>query len=47
MAETIKRGTRLSGSEREQLAEELSKGYGEGKSIRALAEESGRSYGFV
>ncbi|MEZ0493064.1 helix-turn-helix domain-containing protein [Kineococcus sp. TBRC 1896] len=47
MTETIKRGTRLSGSEREQLAGELSRGYAEGKSIRALAEETGRSYGFV
>ncbi len=47
VTETIKRGTRLSGTEREQLADELSKGYAEGKSIRALAEETGRSYGFV
>jgi transposase len=47
VTETIKRGTRLSGAERGQLAEELSKGYAEGKSIRALAEETGRSYGFV
>jgi hypothetical protein len=47
VADTAKRGTRLSGAEREQLAGELSKGYAEGKSIRALAEESGRSYGFV
>ncbi|ABS04373.1 hypothetical protein Krad_2909 [Kineococcus radiotolerans SRS30216 = ATCC BAA-149] len=47
VTETIKRGTRLSGAEREQLADELSKGYAEGKSIRALAEETGRSYGFV
>ncbi|GAB3270250.1 helix-turn-helix domain-containing protein [Kineococcus gypseus] len=47
MAETVKRGSRLNGTERAQLAEELSKGYAEGKSIRALAEEAGRSYGFV
>ena len=47
VTDTIKRGTRLSGTEREQLAAELSKGYAEGKSIRALAEETGRSYGFV
>jgi hypothetical protein len=47
VAETAKKGTRLSGAEREQLADELSKGYTEGKSIRALAEETGRSYGFV
>ncbi|NAZ85519.1 helix-turn-helix domain-containing protein [Kineococcus indalonis] len=47
MTEAVKRGSRLSGAERSQLAEELSKGYAEGKSIRALAEEAGRSYGFV
>ncbi|WP_337063226.1 helix-turn-helix domain-containing protein [Kineococcus sp. G2] len=47
VTEAVKRGSRLSGAERAQLAEELSKGYAEGKSIRALAEETGRSYGFV
>ena len=47
MAETVKKGSRLTGAERETLAAELSKGYAEGKSIRALAEETGRSYGFV
>ncbi|WP_432498138.1 helix-turn-helix domain-containing protein [Kineococcus auxinigenes] len=47
VTEAVKRGSRLSGTERAQLAEELSKGYAEGKSIRALAEEAGRSYGFV
>ena len=47
MADTVKKGSRLTGAERETLAAELSKGYAEGKSIRALAEETGRSYGFV
>jgi transposase len=47
VAETVKKGSRLTGAERESLAAELSKGYAEGKSIRALAEETGRSYGFV
>ena len=47
MAETVKKGSRLTGAERETLAAELSRGYSEGKSIRALAEETGRSYGFV
>ncbi|GAB7189658.1 helix-turn-helix domain-containing protein [Kineococcus sp. NUM-3379] len=47
MAETVKKGSRLTGAERETLAAELSRGYAEGKSIRALAEETGRSYGFV
>ena len=47
MADTMKKGSRLTGAERETLAAELSRGYAEGKSIRALAEETGRSYGFV
>ncbi|GAA4657599.1 helix-turn-helix domain-containing protein [Kineococcus glutinatus] len=47
MTETVKKGSRLTGVERETLAAELSRGYAEGKSIRALAEETGRSYGFV
>ncbi|MFB9376406.1 helix-turn-helix domain-containing protein [Kineococcus gynurae] len=47
MTEATKRGARLTGAERDELASTLSQGYSEGKSIRALAEESGRSYGFV
>ena len=47
MSEVAKKGTRITGSERSTLAVELTKKYLAGASIRALAEESGRSYGFV
>ncbi|MBX6371682.1 MAG: transcriptional regulator [Acidothermus sp.] len=47
MAETVKKGSRVTGSERERLAAELRRKYDQGFSIRALAEQTGRSYGFV
>ena len=47
MAETVKKGARITGADRTKLASELSKKYQGGASIRALAEETGRSYGFV
>ncbi|ABK52913.1 transcriptional regulator [Acidothermus cellulolyticus 11B] len=47
MADTVKKGSRVTGSERERLAAELRKKYDQGLSIRALAEQTGRSYGFV
>ncbi|GAA3728543.1 helix-turn-helix domain-containing protein [Salinactinospora qingdaonensis] len=47
MAETLRKGTRVTGSERSQLAAELKKRYDEGESIRSLAASTGRSYGFV
>ena len=46
MAE-LKRGTRITGAERDKLATDLRKRYEKGQSIRVLAETSGRSYGFV
>ena len=46
MAE-LKKGSRITGDEREKLAGELRQQYDSGKSIRELAEASGRSYGFV
>lgn len=46
MAE-IKKGARLTGPERDKLASELAEKYKSGNSIRSLAEETGRSYGFV
>lgn len=46
MAE-LKKGTRITGGEREKLASDLAKKYGNGESIRVLAESTGRSYGFV
>ncbi len=46
MAE-LKKGSRITGAERERLSGDLRKRYEEGQSIRVLAESSGRSYGFV
>src|SRR6266540_3509588 len=46
VAETLRKGSRVTGSARERLAADLKKKYS-GRSIRALAEETGRSYGFV
>lgn len=43
----IKKGARLTGAERDALASKLVSGYEGGASIRALAESTGRSYGFV
>jgi predicted transcriptional regulator len=47
MADSVKKGARITGAERNKLANELKKKYQGGASIRALAEETGRSYGFV
>ncbi len=47
MAEALKKGARVTGTERTKLASDLKKKYAAGASIRALAEETGRSYGFV
>ena len=43
----LKRGRRITGVARDKLAWELKKKYEKGASIRALAESTGRSYGFV
>ncbi len=47
VAETLKKGSRVTGPAREKLAADLKRKYESGASIRALAEETGRSYGFV
>lgn len=47
MAETLKKGSRVTGQTRDKLASDLKKKYDQGRSIRSLAEETGRSYGFV
>ena len=47
MAETLKKGTRVTGTERNKLATDLKKRYDSGESIRALANATGRSYGFI
>ena len=46
MAE-LKKGARITGGERSKLAADLKRKYSSGKSIRDLASETGRSYGFV
>ena len=47
MADTLRKGTRVTGAERSRLASLLGKRYRSGESIRALAASTGRSYGFV
>ncbi len=47
MAETVKKGARVTGEDRRELASVLQERYAAGTSIRALAAETGRSYGFV
>ena len=47
MAETLKKGTRVTGVDRSKLATTLGKRYSSGESIRSLAASTGRSYGFV
>lgn len=47
MAEKLAKGARISGGNRDKLAADLKKKYENGKSIRDLAGETGRSYGFV
>jgi hypothetical protein len=46
VAELVK-GRRITGSERGSLSAELRRRYEGGSSIRALAADTGRSYGFV
>ena len=43
----LKKGSRVTGGERDKLSAELRKKYDAGHSIRTLAESTGRSYGFV
>lgn len=43
----LKKGARVTGDERNSLASTLKQKYSEGTSIRDLASETGRSYGFV
>jgi hypothetical protein len=47
VAETLKKGSRVTGDARSQLAIDLKAKYEAGESIRALAQSTGRSYGFV
>ena len=45
--QTLKKGARVTGGDREELAGKLKERYANGDSIRLLAQETGRSYGFV
>jgi Helix-turn-helix domain len=47
VADTLKKGSRVTGGERDRLAADLRKKYDTGSSIRALADSTGRSYGFI
>jgi predicted transcriptional regulator len=47
VVETLKKGSRVTGSDRDRLAADLKRKYDSGESIRKLAESTGRSYGFV
>lgn len=47
MADKLVKGARISGGQRDKLATDLKKQYENGKSIRELASQTGRSYGFV
>jgi hypothetical protein len=47
VAETLRKGTRVTGADRSKLATDLKQRYDAGESIRALASTTGRSYGFI
>jgi len=47
VAETLQKGARVTGADRSKLATDLKKRYDGGESIRALANATGRSYGFI
>lgn len=44
---TLAKGSRISGTQRTTLASQFAERYTGGESIRTIAEEAGRSYGFV
>lgn len=43
----LTKGKRVTGGDRSTLSDQLKRKYEAGASIRALADETGRSYGFV
>jgi hypothetical protein len=47
VAETLRKGTRVTGADRSKLAADLKTRYDSGESIRSLATATGRSYGFI
>ena len=44
---TVKKGARLTGDDRAKMTKKVTALYREGKSIRDISTETGRSYGFV
>jgi hypothetical protein len=44
---TLRKGTRVTGEDRNRLATDLKNRYDTGESIRSLAISTGRSYGFI
>jgi helix-turn-helix protein len=47
MAEALTKGSRITGDQRGSLATAFAERYAGGESIRSIAEDTGRSYGFV
>ena len=47
MAKALAKGSRISGAQRTTLATQYAKRYAGGESIRKIADDAGRSYGFV
>lgn len=47
LMDKIARGKRIVGSERQELAEDFARRYEAGDTIRVIAADAGRSYGFV
>ena len=43
----LKKGARITGAKRSTVTADVARRYAEGRSIRQLASEQGRSYGFV
>ena len=47
VAEALAKGSRITGEQRQELASRLAARYRDGESIRAIADDTGRSFGFV
>ena len=47
MAKALAKGSRITGTQRSQLATQFAKRYSSGESIRTIADDAGRSFGFV
>jgi hypothetical protein len=45
--EALAKGSRITGTQRTELAAALAQRYADGESLRALADDTGRSFGFV